>query len=59
VMKRTKDLAPYIKMACQRGVDDAVVVETSRVVTAPWVRMKCQFGCAGYGMSLCCSAHLF
>jgi predicted metal-binding protein len=54
LMKRTKDLAPYIKMACQRGVDDAVVVETSRVVTAPWVRMKCEFGCSGFGLSLCC-----
>ena len=32
LMKKTKDLAPYIKMASQRGVDDAVVVETSRVV---------------------------
>jgi predicted metal-binding protein len=53
-MKRTKDLAPYITMASQRGVDHALVVETSRVVTAPWVRMKCQFGCAGYGLSLCC-----
>jgi len=53
-MKKTKDLAPYVKMALQRGVDDAAVVETSRVVTAPWVRMKCQFGCAGFGQSLCC-----
>lgn len=53
-MKKTKDLAPYMKMAVERGVDDAVVVETSRVVTAPWVRMKCQFGCAGYSQSLCC-----
>jgi predicted metal-binding protein len=53
-MKKTKDLAPYRKMACERGVDDAVVVETSRVVTAPWVRMKCQFGCSGFGLSLCC-----
>ena len=53
-MKSTQRLAPYIKMASQQGVDRAVVVETTRVVTAPWVRMKCQFGCARYGMSLCC-----
>jgi predicted metal-binding protein len=54
VMKKTQDLAQYIKMALERGVDDAVVVATAKVVTAPWVRMKCQFGCSGYGHSLCC-----
>jgi predicted metal-binding protein len=53
-MKKTKDLTPYIEMALKRGVDDAVVVATSQVVTAAWVRMKCQFGCVGYGQSLCC-----
>jgi len=31
LMKRTKDLARYIEMACQRGVDHAIVVETSRL----------------------------
>ncbi len=36
------------------GVDDALVIRTSAVVTAPWVRMKCQFGCGGYGRGLCC-----
>ena len=53
-MKMTQKLAPYSKMALEKGIDQTVVVETSRVVTAPWVRMKCQFGCAGYGDSLCC-----
>ena len=53
-MKGTQKLAPYMKMALERGTDHAVAVETSRVVTAPWVRMKCQFGCTGYGESLCC-----
>ena len=53
-MKGAQKLAPYMKMALETGIDHAVAVETSRVVTAPWVRMKCQFGCAGYGESLCC-----
>ena len=53
-MNIARKFAPYMKIASERGVDHAVVVETSRVVTAPWVRMKCQFGCAGYGQSLCC-----
>ncbi len=49
-----RQFAPYLKMPLGKGIDHAVMVETSRVVTAPWVRMKCQFGCAGYGQSLCC-----
>ena len=53
-MNKARQFAPYLKMALEKGIDQAVVVETSRVVTAPWVRMKCQFGCAGYGDSLCC-----
>lgn len=47
-------LHPYLTMALERGADHAEVIETSSVVTAPWVRLKCQFGCPGYGRSLCC-----
>jgi predicted metal-binding protein len=53
-MSKAGHYARYLGMILEKGVDNAVVVETSRVVTAPWVRMKCQFGCAGYGESLCC-----
>lgn len=53
-MDRAGRYAQYLAMILGKGVDSAVVVETSRVVTAPWVRMKCQFGCAGYSESLCC-----
>lgn len=41
-------------MAIEKGMDDAVVIETSKVITAPWVRLKCKFGCRHYGKSLCC-----
>jgi predicted metal-binding protein len=27
------------------------------VVTAPWVRLKCQFGCPGYDRGYCCPPH--
>jgi predicted metal-binding protein len=47
----------YIKLALDNDITDAVVVKTSEVFTAPWVRMKCQFGCAGYGETLCCPPH--
>jgi len=36
------------------GVKDARMISTSEVVTAAWVRLKCQFGCDGYGQCLVC-----
>jgi len=50
-------LAPYIKLVLDNKITDAVIIKTSEVITAPWVRMKCQFGCAGYGKTLCCPPH--
>jgi predicted metal-binding protein len=49
-----KQLEPYLQMALEKEVTDAAVVETSKVFTEPWVRMKCQFGCSMYGKGLCC-----
>lgn len=49
-----KGLEPYLRRALEGGADHALVVRTSDVITAPWVRMKCQFGCANFGRSLCC-----
>jgi predicted metal-binding protein len=47
-------LGPYLSIALERGADHAKIIETSSIMTAPWVRRKCQFGCFGYGRSLCC-----
>ena len=44
----------YIAKALDAGMDHAIVIETSYIYTAPWVRMKCQFGCGGYGQSYVC-----
>jgi predicted metal-binding protein len=41
-------------MALDAGAAVARVMPASRVVTAEWVRLKCQFGCAGYGKRLGC-----
>lgn len=51
---RDDKLRPFVSMALQNGADDALVIETSTVVTEPWVRTKCQFGCRWYGAILCC-----
>ncbi len=52
-----KKYDPYIAMALEKGVDDALIIDTAKIFTAPWVRMKCRFGCSGYGKRLCCPPH--
>ena len=36
------------------NVIDARIISPSDVETAPWVRLKCQYGCDGYGQTLVC-----
>ncbi|MBN1363137.1 MAG: DUF2284 domain-containing protein [Sedimentisphaerales bacterium] len=40
--------------AAKAGVRDAKIIAPADVVTAAWVRLKCQFGCDGYGQCLVC-----
>lgn len=49
-----KPLEDYCNKALELGVDGAKQIDPRSVVTAEWVRMKCQFGCTGFGLSLCC-----
>jgi predicted metal-binding protein len=39
------------------GADAAQVIRPDQVVVADWVRLKCQYGCGGYGMCLTCPPH--
>ncbi len=47
----------YCQKALELGLDGAKRIDPRTVVTAEWVRMKCQFGCTGFGMSHCCPPH--
>ncbi|RJP17983.1 MAG: DUF2284 domain-containing protein [Candidatus Abyssobacteria bacterium SURF_5] len=47
-------LERYRERALELGALDAKAILTKTVVTAPWVRMRCQYGCAGYGRRLSC-----
>jgi predicted metal-binding protein len=40
--------------AGKAGVKAAKMISPSDVATAPWVRLKCQFGCDGYARCLVC-----
>jgi predicted metal-binding protein len=49
--------AKYVTRAKKLGAKEAKIVPADSVVTAQWVRAKCQFGCGGYGKSLNCPPH--
>jgi len=44
----------YIKQARELGAKEAKLIQAKSIVTAEWVRLKCQFGCSGYGKRLTC-----
>ena len=43
-----------MKLALKLGARDAKQISVESIVTAPWVRVKCQYGCGGYGQCLTC-----
>ncbi|HUI70774.1 MAG TPA: DUF2284 domain-containing protein [Spirochaetia bacterium] len=45
---------PFLRRIVELGAIEGKVIKPSTVVTADWVRLKCQFGCDSYGSSLCC-----
>ena len=51
---KDKELEKYCKVAIQGGATHAKQIPPDSVVTEPWVRFKCQFGCPGYGKGYCC-----
>jgi predicted metal-binding protein len=46
--------AKYIKRAKAMGAIEAKVIPVKSIIVADWVRLKCKFGCDGYGRSLTC-----
>ena len=56
-MTTDKLLDEYCQKAVAAGATHALVTEPRLIVTAPWVRWKCQFGCSDYGKSYCCPPH--
>jgi predicted metal-binding protein len=44
----------YLTRAKELGARDAKIISVNIIATAEWVRLKCQFGCGGYGKTLTC-----
>lgn len=49
-----RDLEEFHRSAISLGAARAEIIEAKDVVVADWVRLKCQFGCSGYGKCLTC-----
>ena len=53
-MKSNNSYRQFLEKAIELSAKESKIVDPSSIVTADWVRMKCQFGCGGYGSSYCC-----
>jgi predicted metal-binding protein len=51
---KTKDISRFVEKALDMGADRVKVVRAASVRCEPWVRLKCQYGCGGYGKRLTC-----
>ena len=47
-------LEQYCSRLIRAGAINVRVIDPRSVVTAPWVRLKCQYGCRGYGKGHAC-----
>jgi predicted metal-binding protein len=54
LMQMKIPMEKYAKHALTLGARDAKEIAVDTIVTAPWVRLKCQYGCGGYGQCLTC-----
>lgn len=48
------DFNKFIELSKKLGASDAKIIKASDVVIRDWVRLKCQYGCEGYGACLTC-----
>ena len=52
-MKRS-GVEKYWKKVIKGRPAEAKVIDPASVMTAPWVRLKCKYGCERYGRGYCC-----
>ncbi len=45
-------LEGFCRKAIKLGATKAKIIKAEEVVVADWVRLKCQYGCGGYGGKL-------
>ena len=50
-------VSKYLKRSVELGAKGANRISPRSVTTAAWVRLKCQYGCDGFGLGLMCPPH--
>ena len=50
-------LERFIETAKELGAHDAKFIHPGTIKTAPWIVMKCRYGCGSYNTLLCCPPH--
>lgn len=50
-------MSDWSARAVELGAEAAQVIHPDQVAVAEWVRLKCQYGCGGYGECLTCPPH--
>lgn len=53
-MAKKSSIEKYTKKARKLGAQDAKLISAESIVAVSWVRIKCQYGCGGYGQCLTC-----
>jgi len=53
-MDLEEDLKRLCRLGVKFGASEAKPIKAEDVVVSDWVRLKCQYGCDGYGKSLTC-----
>jgi len=49
-----ENLNKFCELAVKFGASDAKPIKAEDVIVSDWTRLKCQYGCDGYGKSLTC-----
>jgi len=44
-----EDLNKFCQLAIKFGASDAKPIKAEDIIVRNWVRLKCQYGCGGYG----------
>jgi len=56
-MPKKSEYESIVSRAVELGAEEAKIIGAETIITAPWVRLKCQFGCDGYNSTYCCPPH--
>jgi predicted metal-binding protein len=56
-MESPAQFVKFVQRACELGAIEAKIIDPGSVVVAPWVRLKCQYGCPHYNTRHCCPPH--